>query len=70
MMTRIPIMLEEKDILALSKLARHEYRDIRQQAAVLIRDELTRRGILRQEQPTELDPQSEALAEVYHGQPQ
>ncbi len=51
-MTRIPIMLDEKDVLALSKLARHEYRDIRQQAAVIIRDELTRRGLLPQEQPT------------------
>ncbi|MCX6083062.1 MAG: hypothetical protein NTW32_26335 [Chloroflexi bacterium] len=57
MMTRIPIMLDEKDALALSRLARHEYRDIRQQAAVIIRDELTRRGMLPQEQPTEPYPQ-------------
>ena len=67
MMTRIPIMLEEKDILALSKLARHEYRDIRQQAAILIRDELTRRGILPQEQPVEPDHQAKVLPEAKHG---
>jgi hypothetical protein len=67
MMTRIPIMLDEKDILALSKLARHEYRDIRQQAAVLIRDELIRRGILPQERSAEIAHQSEVLTEVPHG---
>ncbi len=55
-MTRIPIMLDEKDVLALSRLARHEYRDIRQQAAVIIRDELTRRGFIPQEQPTTIHP--------------
>jgi len=46
MLTRIPIMLDERDIHALSRLAKHEYRDIRQQAAILIRQELERRGLL------------------------
>ncbi len=46
MMTRIPIKLEERDALALSKLARQEYRDIRQQAAVIISTELKRRGLI------------------------
>jgi hypothetical protein len=45
-MTRIPIFLDERHALALSKLARQEYRDVRQQAAVIIRDELARRGLL------------------------
>lgn len=57
MMTKIPVMLDEHHALALSKLARNEYRDIRQQAAVIIRDELTRRGLLSQDQSTESRPQ-------------
>ena len=67
MMTRVPIMLEENELLALSKLARHEYRDIRQQAAILIRDGLTQRGILPLGQTDEPDLQAKACAEVKHG---
>ena len=46
MLSKIPVWLDERHAQALSKLARNEYRDIRQQAAVLIRDELARRGLL------------------------
>ena len=46
MMTRIPVLLDEKTASVLVALAKREYRDPRQQAAVIIRDELTRRGLL------------------------
>jgi hypothetical protein len=46
MTTRVPITLDEKDALALSKLARSEYRDVRQQAAILVREGLERQGRL------------------------
>ena len=46
MMTRLRVTLTERDARALSKLAYQEYRDIDQQAAAIIRDELQRRGLL------------------------
>lgn len=56
MMTSIRIPLEEKDLRALASLARQEYRDTRYQAAVIIRDELTRRGLLPAETQTNPNP--------------
>jgi hypothetical protein len=47
MMSRIPILLDEKTAAGLVVLAKQEYRDPRQQAAVIIRDELLRRGLLQ-----------------------
>jgi hypothetical protein len=49
MMTKLPIMLDEQHAIALGRLARTEYRDMAQQAAVIIRDELIRRGFLQNE---------------------
>ena len=53
MLTRMTVYMTPQERDAISTIARDEYRDIRQQAAILIRDELTRRGMLSQEQPTE-----------------
>ena len=53
MMSRIPILLDEKTAAGLVALAKQEFRDPRQQAAVIIRDELMRRGLL---QLTQADP--------------
>jgi hypothetical protein len=52
MLSRIPILLDEKTAAGLVALAKQEFRDPRQQAAVIIRDELVRRGLL----PSELEP--------------
>jgi hypothetical protein len=49
MQSRLTIILDRAEKNALRKLSLNEFRDIRQQAAVIIRDELTRRGLL---QPT------------------
>lgn len=53
-MSRIPILIDETTLKVLVILARHEYRDPRQQAAVIIRDELVRRGLLVAEPQTPL----------------
>jgi hypothetical protein len=45
-MTRIMITVSEDEKKALCALAENEYRDPRQQAALLIREELQRRGLL------------------------
>lgn len=45
-MTRIPIRLQDESLDALHTLAKQEYRDIRQQAAWIIEQELERRGLL------------------------
>ena len=46
MMSRIPILLDEKTAAGLVALAKQEYRDPRAQAALIIRQELERRGFL------------------------
>ena len=51
-MTRITLTLEIPEKNALIALAAKELRDPRYQATLIIRDELTRRGLLPQEQPT------------------
>ena len=64
MLSKIPVWLDERHAQALSRLARNEYRDIRQQAAVLIRDELARRGLLcidEFEPETDEQPQERAM---------
>jgi hypothetical protein len=48
---RITITLFEAESDALYRLARLERRDTRGQAAFLLRQELTRRGLLRAESP-------------------
>lgn len=53
-MTRVIINLHKSELKALVHLAEHEYRDTRQQAALIIRQELARRGLLVIE--TEADP--------------
>lgn len=45
-MTRIPIRLNDDSLIALRSLAKQEYRDVRQQAAWIIEQELERRGLL------------------------
>ncbi len=47
MMSRIPVLLDEETAAGLVVLARQEYRDPRAQAALIIRRELERRGLLR-----------------------
>jgi hypothetical protein len=53
-MTRITLSLSEKEKVGLCALAKKEYRDPRQQAAVIIRRELERCGFLAA--PTEREP--------------
>lgn len=65
MLARISIMLDEKDALALSILARREYRDLRQQAAILIHDELVRQGLLPKT-PIEANSSNETLRLTDH----
>ena len=45
-MVRIPILIDDGAAHALAVMAKSEYRDVRQQAAVIIRGELERRGLL------------------------
>ena len=52
-MRRVSINLYEEEKEALVELAERERRDPRQQAAVIIRLELERLGLLRLEQPAE-----------------
>jgi len=59
-MTRIPIRLSEECLSALRVLALQEYRDIRQQAAWMIEQDLERRGLLVVE--TQSDPAPIALS--------
>ena len=63
-MSRLFIPLQRREFEALFRLAENEYRDPRQQAVVIIRQELERRGMLPQAQPIEPDPRAEALARV------
>lgn len=46
MPSRITIVFTLGERAALDELARREYRDVRQQAAVIIKRELERRGLL------------------------
>lgn len=46
MPSRITIVLAQGERAALDDLARREYRDVRQQAVVIIRQELERCGLL------------------------
>jgi len=59
-MTRVIINLCEDELRALFNLAESEYRDTRQQAAFLIRQELERRGLLTINDP----PRVEALSSI------
>ena len=49
MMSQIPILLDDKTTAVLVALAKQEYRDPRQQAAVMIRDALIKRGLMDKE---------------------
>jgi hypothetical protein len=46
MMSRIPILLDEETAAGLVALAKQQYRDPRAQAALIIRQELERLGLL------------------------
>jgi hypothetical protein len=48
-MAKIIILLGDLERDALYQLSKQEYRDPRAQAAIIIRDELIRRGLLTQE---------------------
>jgi hypothetical protein len=52
-MTRLTLTLELPEKNALIALAAKELRDPRYQAVLIIREELTRRGVLSQADPTE-----------------
>jgi hypothetical protein len=52
MMNRIAILLDEQTAAGLATLAKQEYRDPRSQAALIIREELERRGLLQPRQST------------------
>lgn len=64
MPSRITIVFAQSERAALDELARREYRDVRQQAAVIIRRELQRRGLL----PTDDTPDARPAHEVQHAQ--
>jgi hypothetical protein len=49
MQSRLTVILDSTERNALRLLARQEYREIHQQAAMIIRDELIRRGLLQNE---------------------
>ncbi len=49
---RFTISLDEPIVAGLVVLAKQQYRDPRVQAAVIIREELQRRGLLQSEAPT------------------
>lgn len=51
MAVKFRIELDEKAFLALRNLADDEYREARTQAAIIIRTELQRRGLLVVEEP-------------------
>jgi hypothetical protein len=64
MPSRITIVFAQSERAALDELARREYRDVRQQAAVIIRRELQRRGLL----PADDTPDARPAQEVQHAQ--
>jgi len=64
MPSRITIEFAQGERAALDELARREYRDVRQQAAVIIRRELERRGLLPEDNGAADDRQA---PEVQHG---
>ena len=64
-MTRLTLTLEMPEKNALIALATKELRDPRYQAVLILRDELTRRGMLPQVQPTETESLAESLAKAY-----
>ena len=64
MPSRITIVFAQSERAALDELARREYRDVRQQAAVIIRRELQRRGLL----PADNTPDARPAQEVQHAQ--
>jgi hypothetical protein len=51
-MTRITISLRDQEKIALRELAEKEFRDPRAQAALIIRQELERRGYLQADHPS------------------
>lgn len=53
MLTRIMVSLDGKERSALNELAESERRDPRAQAALIIRESLKRRGLLRVKTPVE-----------------
>ncbi len=63
-MLRMLIALNDDERRALSQCAKHERREIRQQAAVIIRRELERRGLL----PADDTPDARPAQEVHHAQ--
>ena len=56
MITRLTVTLRADERDALRTLAAVEFREPRQQAALIIRQELERRGLLPQAQPAPLPP--------------
>lgn len=64
-MTRISIPVDSAMKTALITLAVKELRDPRDQATMLIRNELVRQGGLPQVQPTKPETLAEAVAKVY-----
>ena len=52
-MAKLMVPLKPEDEKALRKLARAEYRNPHDQAAVMLRDDLKRRGLIKDDQQTE-----------------
>lgn len=61
-MARVVIYLLELELNALNQLARQEYRPVKSQAALIIRNELKRLGLI-EEQPAGGETQPAASAE-------
>ncbi len=64
-MSRLFVPLQRREFEALYKLAAKELRDPRDQAAVIVRDELVRCGMLPQAKQTGGEPLVESWAKAY-----
>jgi hypothetical protein len=69
MMSRVPILLDEKSAVALVALAKQELRDPRQQAAMIIRQELERRGLITKSPRSDQQAQRGSVAKAQDGNP-
>ena len=54
-MARLTIRLEEDESAAIWKIAQRERRDVRDQAALIVRRELEREGLLKPRTPEAVD---------------
>lgn len=63
-MARVIVYLREQEISALQVLAQREYRALKAQAALIIREELERLGLIGDQIPEAGGPESESEGQV------